>query len=514
LVVVLAVVPAQASEFRRGNGAEPDTLDPGKRRTVPADRIAHDLFEGLTAPRPGGGIGPGSALDWAVSADGLTWTFHLRPELRWSDGAPLDARDFVYSFRREVDPATAAEFAFLLHPIHNARAINEGKIADLAALGVEAPDPLTLRITLDAPNAALPAMLTQILPSNAKSVAESGAEAFRPGHLISNGAYRLVEWAPQSRIVLERNPNYWDAAHVAIDRVVYLPIENENEELKRYRAGEVDFTYQVPHEQAALVARDLGTEYHVSPYFGVFYIGLNVTRPPFLDSPKLRQALALAIDRQILVDKIVGGGTHPAYGWVPPGLADYPAARFPWAEAPRAEREAMAKAAFAAAGYGPDHKLSLEILYNTSENNRRVVVAVAGMWHQVLGVDATLTNMEFKAFLETVKSRKMPGAYRLGYISLYDDPGPMLELERSDSAQNYNGYASPAFDRFYDQGDRAPDRTARFQGFAAAEAQLLADIPVIPLYFYTSEHLIKPRITGWQPSPRDTFRSQDLAITE
>jgi len=515
-VLVLLLLMGQAAladnVLRRDNGAEPGTLDPGKFETIPEDKILNDLFEGLTAAGPGGAIIPAAARSWTVSDDALVWTFALQPDGRWSTGEAVTAEDFVYSLRRQVDPANAFINSFLADPILNAFEIRTGAQQDLTRLGVRAIDPATVEIRLKAPTPALPAVLARLRPVHRPSVEQFGRDAFRPGNLVSNGAYRLIEWRPQARVALERNPAYWDRAHVAIDRVEYYPIEDQNEALKRYRADGLDLTDEVPHEQLALIRRELGAEFHTAPELGIFYIGFNQEQPPFKDNPALRRALSLAIDRPLLVDKVVGGGATPAYGWIPPGIKGYPNPRLPWADLPGAERVKRARAAYAEAGYGPDKPLTVQLMYNTSDNNKKIMIAVASMWKQTLGVETTLENQEFKTFIDTRRQKKATQAFRAAFISFYDDPAPLAEALVSTSANNDLGYRSNAYDRLYQQASAAPTLAEHYRLFAAAEAQALADEPVAPIYFYAAEHLIKPYVTGWQPSPRDSYRTQDLAM--
>ena len=505
-------VASAATVLRRDNGAEPGTLDPDAFVTIPEDRIIGDLFEGLTVSGPGGKIIPGAASAWTVSDDGLTWRFTLRPDGRWSNGAAVTAEDFVYELRRHVDPANAFINSFLADPILNAFEIRTGAETDVTRLGVRAIDPMTLEIRLKVPNPALPAALARLRPVYRPAIEQFGREAFRPGNLVSNGAYRLVEWQAQARVALERNPDYWDHAHVAIDRVEFYPIEDQNEALKRYRADGIDMTDEVPHDQMALIRRELAAEYRSAPELGIFYLGFNEERPPFKDNPALRRALSLAIDRPLLVEKVVGGGAVPAYGWIPPGIQGYPKVVPPWASLPEAERLAQARAAYAEAGYGPEKPLEVNLLYNTSENNKKIVIAVAAMWKQVLGVATTLENQEFKTFVNTRLQKKQTEAFRAAFISFYDDPSPLSEALTSASANNDLGYRNPAYDALYVRANAAPTLAERYRLFAEAEATAMADYPVAPIYFYAAEHLIKPYVTGWQPSPRDSYRTQDLAI--
>jgi oligopeptide transport system substrate-binding protein len=514
LVLALFVAaPAKAETvLREGNAAECGTLDPTRFQQTNEDHIIADLFEGLTTTEPGGRIGPGQAESWTVSPDGKVYTFTLRAGLEWSNGEPLTAEDFVYSLRRAVDPAVAFPAAYLADSIVNATDINNGTEKDLAKLGVAAPDPRTVTITLNVPNAALPAILVTLRPVHRGSIEAWGRDAFKPGHLVANGAYGLSEWQQQARIVLTKNPHYWDAAHVHIDRVEYYPIEDTTEELKRYRAGDLDITATVPHDQLDFIKQTVGTEYKSNPYLGVYYIGFNLTQPPFKNNLKLREALTLAIDRETLVAKIAVGGNTPAYGWIPPGMTDYPNASLPWRDLPQAEREEMARRAYAEAGYSPEHPLNVELSYNTSDNHKKLMIAIAGMWKKVLGVKALLSNQEFKTFLDVRREKKTTQAFRGGYIAFYADPAPLMDILRSTNPRNDSGYYSADYDALFAAAASTADPTERLGLFAKAEAQALADLPIAPVFHYSSEHVIKPYIKGWLPSPRDSFRSQDLEI--
>ncbi len=508
LTLLLTGAASAETILRRGIGAEPGTLDPASGDSINQVRLDADLYEGLTAIGPGGHVVPGQAESWTVSPDGLVWSFTLREHLAWSNGAPLTAGDFVYSFRRLVDPANGFRGAFLAASIRNATAITAKREPDVASLGVAAPDSRTVRITLEAPNLALPEILALLPPVYRPVIESDGRDAFKPGRFVGNGAYQLVEWAPHDRLVARRNPNYRDAEAVAIDQVEYYPIEDQAAELKRYRAGDLDMTADVPYDQLALIRAELPAEYKTSPAFGLAYIGFNTAQPPFKDAPALRRALSLAIDRTMLVDKILGGVGIPAYGWVPPGLEQYHSR----VTAPD-DREAEAKRAYAEAGYSAETPLKLELTFNTNENTKRVMIAVAAMWHQVLGVETELRNMELRSFLDLRQQKLGTQAFRAGFAAPYQDPQPMLELLRSGAPFNDMSYANPGFDDQLAQAEAALTSQARLDGFAAAEATALADTPAAPLYFLAQARLVKPYVTGWLPSPHDTFRSQDLAIT-
>jgi len=505
----LLLVSAASAEtvLHRGIGAEPGSLDPASGDSINQVRLDADLFEGLTAFGPGGQVVPGQAESWKVSPDGLVWDFRLRPDLAWSNGVKLTAEDFVYSFRRLVDPANGFRGAFLAASIRNAQAITAKHEADLASLGVTAPDARTVRVTLEAPDLALPEILALLPPVYRPAVESAGRDAFKPAHFVGNGAYELVEWQPHDRLVAQRNPNYRDKGSVAIDRVEYYPIDDQAAELKRYRAGDLDMTADVPYDQLTLIRTELPAEYKTSPSFGLAYIGFNTAQSPFKDNPKLRAALSLAIDRPALVEKILGGVGIPADGWVPPGLEQYHSL-----VAAPAAREAAAKRAYEEAGYSAEHPLKLELTFNTNENTKRVMIAVAAMWRQTLGVETELRDMDLRSFLDLRQQKRGTQAFRAGFVAPYQDPQPMLELLRSGAPFNDMSYANPDFDALLAKAEASLTQQARLDGFAAAEAAALADTPAAPLYFLEQARLVKPYVTGWQPSPHDTFRSQDLAI--
>jgi oligopeptide transport system substrate-binding protein len=507
---VLATTAGAEQVLRRGNAVEPETLDPHLARGVSASNILRDLYEGLATESPAGEVVPGAAERWVASADGRTWTFTLRENLRWSDGAPLDAAQFAASLRRCLDPATGSPVSQVLAPLEGAREIIAGR-APVATLGVAAPDARTLVIRLRAPTPYLPALLTHpaSYPVREKAVTVPGGQSpFFPG----NGAYRLVEWLPQSRVVLARNPHYWDDAATAIDRVVYYPTENAASELKRYRAGELDVTDTIPVAQARWIREHLGAEYRAAPYLGVYYYGFNLTRPPFKDQPGLRRALALAVDRDALVGSIVATGEQAAYAWVPPGVAGYPPQRPEWADWPHAQRLVEARRLYAAAGYSAARPLELELRYNTGDNHKRVALAVAWMWRQALGVRTRLVNEEYKVHLQNRRHRQVTQVFRADWIGDFNDAATFAERMVSTSGLNDTGWASPHYDlRVQLAGEEAdPDRRRAL--LRDAERILLDEQPVLPLYFYVSKKLVKPHVRGWQANIMDHHYTRHLSL--
>jgi len=512
LLLFCSTVDAAQRVIHRGNGAEPETLDIHKSSGVPEANIQRDLFEGLLAEAADGSLIPGVAERWSVSDDGLTYTFQLRDDARWSDGTAVTAADFVFAFRRALDPATASDYAFILWPVKNAEAFSKGELDDPKALGVEAVDEHTLKITLERPTPYFLGLLTHHMayPAPRRAIERHGRQWTRPGRLVSNGAYRLVAWQPQSSIRLEKNPHFHDAANVVTDVVIYLPTEDKNTELKRFRAGELDITEDVPSSQIPWIERHLADSFRNTPYIGTYYFAFNLAATPFRDAAKLRRALTLAIDRQLLTEKVTRGGEQPALGWVPPGVRDYRPQRMAEAEMTQKAREEKARKLYAEAGYGREKPLTVELLYNTSDNHKKVAIAVAAMWKKVLGVKTRLRNEEWKVYLDSRKKRDFQ-IIRAGWIGDYNDAHTFLSLFQSDVGQmNPSAYANPDYDRLMRQAATTLDPRHRAEQMQQAEALLLQDLPLIPIYHYTTQHLVSPAIDGWVDNVMDIHPSRYL----
>jgi oligopeptide transport system substrate-binding protein len=510
----LSVATAGGTVLYRGNGSEPETLDVHRSTGTPEFDLQVDLFEGLVHYGPAGEPVPGVAASWTIGDGGLTYRFALRAEARWSNGDPVTAGDFVYGFRRAVDPATASRYAFILFPIANAEAIARGEM-DPTRLGVAAPDARSLTITLKAPTPYFLGLLTHHMafPVHRPTIERFGDRWTRPGNLVGNGAYRLAEWVPQSEITLVRNPYYWDAAAVKIDTVVYVATEDRGAELRRYRAGEIDIVYEAPVDQIPWIAQHLPNDWRPTPYLGTYYYAFNLQAAPFRDNPKLRQALAMAIDRETLVTRITRAGETPAYGWVPPGIGNlYVQQRPDWAGLSQAERNRRAQVLYQEAGYGPDRPARFEILYNTSENHRRIAIALAGMWKQTLGAEVTLRNEEWKVYLAS-RAAKSFQVMRQAWIGDYNDANTFLELMKSDiGEQNSSGYANPRFDDLMRRAERMTDLDARARLMEAAERIMLEDLPIIPIYHFVSKRLVKPWVLGWVDNIVDIHPSRYLSL--
>lgn len=506
MAVSLGGTPAAKAEMviRIGNGADPETLDPHRITGTTDVTLVRDICEGLVAHNARAEIVPGLAESWTVSQDGKTYTFTLRPNLKWGDGTPLTAEDFVYSLRRSVDPKTPPGLPELIYAIENAEQIVKGE-KPLDSLGVSAPDPRTVVIRLWRP---FPDFLDYGLvtrhgyPVQRTAIEKHGNEFVKPGNYFCSGPFNLAESVPQSHIKLVRNPHYWDAANVKPDAVYYMPIENSATELKAFRAGELHATQTVPLTQLDWLRENMADSLRIDPYAGTYFYLPNLTREPWKSNRDLRWALALAVDRKALVERITKAGQAPAYSLVPPDLPDYPQPLPEWAGWTQEQREAEARRLIAQAGYGPGNPLKLEIFYNTLEGHRQIAIAVGAMWKSVLGVDVTLNNTEWKVLLERQARKEWPDLIRRGWISRF--PFSYLNLMRATASPQANlGVDNPAFDALMEEADQIADPVAYRRKLAEAEALVMKDMPLIPLYHYTNARMVSPRLRGWESNNID-----------
>ena len=496
----------------RGNGPEPDSLDPQKARSVEAHTVLRDLCEGLTTLAKDASPAPGVASDWQVSEDGKQYTFTLRPDARWSNGESVVAADFVAALRRLVDPATASQYAQIIDTIENASDIIEGKrLPD--ALGVEAPDDRTVVIRLIAPTPYLPGLLSHpsTCPVHRPTLAVHPNDIARPGVMVSNGAFVLKEWVPNLHVLLKRNRYYWNDAATHLDAVKYLHIADENAELTRYRAGDLHVTAVVPRGQADWIKANVPQEFHVHTQLSTYYYGFNLTRPPFKDNVGLRRALSLVIDRERLAKAILRVGELPAYGWVPPGVHNYTSQSFDYAGKPMAERIAEARRLYAEAGYSASNPLRFELRYNAGEVHERLAVAISSMWKEALGVQVQVSAVEFKALLQDI-DRGDVDVFRSSWIGDYNDAYTFLQYLKGDFGINLPRYKSAEYDSLLARATAEVDEAARRDLLQQAERVLLRDHALMPVYFYVNKRLVKPEVVGWYDNVMNVVYSKDLSL--
>jgi oligopeptide transport system substrate-binding protein len=507
-----AALAAAPGVLHRTSGAEPPSLDPTLGSGTMAAPMLSDMVEGLVARTPAIRPAPGVAERWDVSADGLTYTFRLREGLRWSDGTPLTADDFVYSYRRLLDPATAATTAGLFLMIENAREVTQ-KTKPPESLGVSAPDPRTVVFRLATPAPYFLQLLanTQAAPVPRHAIEKLGRDWTRAGSLVSNGPYVLAERVPQNYVRLTRNPNYWAAKEVKVPEVYWYPTQDMGAATRRFRAGELDTVLNVAPDDLDWIRANRPKALHTGPIHATYLLVFNVTRPPF-DDRRLRRALSLAVDREALTDKVLQTGVRPTWTFVSPGVGGYPGLRVADAGRPLAERQAEARELLAAAGYGPDRPLSVPLLYDTNEENRKVMVALATMW-QAVGVQASPTNVEFVAVLRAFRARDFAIA-RSSTFALYDDPYAFLQQYGGRAANNWAGWADAQFDAAVAEGNATLDERARFARLEAAERRLLDEQPVIPLYHYQGKVLVAERVRGWWDGAIGTPPSRWLRLAD
>ena len=511
-IVILATAPTYADTvLHRGNRSEPTALDPHKTNTLYEANVVQDLFEGLTAYDAAGDIIPGVASSWEVGADGRRYTFQLREDLVWSDGAPLTAADVVFSFRRLMRPETAAVYAQLFYLVENGREVNAGAVP-VDSLAVRATGAFTIEIELTGPAPYFPQILANgfaaILPRHA--VEMFGEDWAKPGTMISNGAFTLKQWAPQDRIVIVRNDRFHDAANVMLDRVVYYPTEDTVSAVARFRAGGLDIQFGFSPEQASTLRKLLPDEVHLTPALATFYLTLNTTRSNLSDV-RVRRALSMAIDRRVLTAEVRGVGEKPAMSFVPPLVAGYEPAQTDFAGQSMDQRRAEAVRLLREAGYGPGRPLMLSYVYAGAPENRRLAVVIAAMWKRV-GVKTALINREGKIHFSSLRQGDFEVGF-VGWVADYNDASTFLYVLQSTTVNaNYARYRNPEFDSLVIEAGQTVDVDARAALMRRAEKLMLADQPIIPLYFDMTKYLVARHVRGWRDNAVDAHLSRYLSI--
>ncbi|MDM1544286.1 oligopeptide ABC transporter substrate-binding protein OppA [Ignatzschineria indica] len=528
LIATMAVSGAVAAEVPEGtklhkeqklirnNGAEPQSLDPHKIEGVPEANLARDQFEGLVNIDLNGEIRPGVAESWE-SDDYRVWRFNLRKDAKWSNGDPVTAEDFVYSWKRLVDPNTASPYASYLQYAHveNVDDIVNGK-ADPDTLGVRALDDHTFEITLSEPIPYIDKLVghTSTVPVHRATVEKYGNQWTSPNNFVSNGAYKLKDWVVNERIVLERNDQYWDNDKTVIDEVTFLAIPSEVTDVNRYRSGEVDMTNNaIPVDLFSRLQRDIPDEVKISPSLCTYYYEINNEQAPF-DDARVRAAVKLALDRDIIANKVMGQGQTPAFGFTPPSTVDMEAIEPEWFQLTQKERNEKAKQLLADAGYGPGNPLSFTLLYNTSEAHRKVAIAAASILKQNAGIEVKLENQEWKTFLDSRHQGNYEVA-RAGWCADYNEPSSFLNIMLSTSSNNTSHYKSDEFDAAMRKSITAATEDDRVKAYQEAERVLDEDSALVPIYYYVSPRLVKPYVGGYSVNnPLGYAYTKDMYIIE
>jgi len=508
--LLLATSAHALTVLNRGNGSEPKSLDPAFVDTVAESNILGDILMGLTTLDAAARPIPGVAERWDIAKDGKTWTFYLRKSL-WSDSHPLTAQDFVFAWQRELDPKTGAPYAYNLWVLKNARAISNGKLPS-TALGVRAVDDQTLIVQLEHPAAYLPELLTHdtAYPVPRHVVLAKGNAWARVENYVGNGAYVPAEWVLNDHIALKKNPRFFDAAHVRIDEVDYFPVEDSQSALKRLRAGELDTQSPIPATSIDWLRKNMAGAMRTAPFLAVSYFTMNNARSP-LNDLRVRRAINLAFDREAVSDKVLRLGDKPAYGIVPPGVANFPGSTaMDFKATPMPARIALAQSLMQQAGYGSGNRLHLTLETTHDPDNKRVAAVMQAMLRAVF-IDLEIQQVDLQVHYRNMQI----GNYEIAsavWIADFNDASNFLDLLRSDSGNNYARYKNRAYNTAMDAAQQEPDAAKRGQLLLNAEKIVLKDYPWLPWRFRVTQDLVQPYVKGWIPNARDYNRTRWLWI--
>ena len=511
LVAFMATGAFADMVWNRGANGDVQSLDPHKTSTVEEFNIINDMFSGLLTSGPDGNAMPGAATEYTASADGKVWTFKLRKDAVWSDGSPVTAEDFAYSFRRLADPATAGEYAYLANPILNAEDIIAGKKKP-EELGVKAVDATTFEVSLKAPTPYFLEMMTHqaFFPVQKANVEKFGNDFVKPGNLVSNGPFILAENVPNDHIKLVKNPKFYDAASVKLDAVNYIPTEDRAAGVKRYKAGEVDSMNDFPTEQLNDLKKELGDQIHSAAQLGTYYYIFKFKKDPWSNA-KLRNAISMVIDRDYIAEKAWAGSMLPAYSMVPPGIAGYTVREAEFAKMDQLDREDAAKKIFAELGISPEHPQKLEIRYNTAESHKNTAVAIQDML-KPYGFDVSLITADGKTHYSYLEEKGDFDVARAGWLADYKDPQSFLDLGHTGTGNNYGDWSNPDFDKLMDAAAVEGDPAKRMQLLSDAEAILVKEQSIMPLLYYTNHNIVSPKVKGFVDNVMDKHPSRFVSI--
>jgi oligopeptide transport system substrate-binding protein len=488
-----------------GNGTEPQELDPHVVTGVQEYHIMLALLEGLVTEDPVDEHPvPGVAERWDISPDHKVYTFHLRGDAKWSNGEPVTAQDFLQTFQRILTPSLGSEYSYMHFVVKNAEAFNEGKITDFTQCGYKAIDERTFRVTLENPTPYFLSLLTHHswfplhLPTIRKygDVYQRGNQWTRPGRFVGNGAFDLAIWRVNNVIEVHKSATYWDRERVKLNAIRFYPIGSDDTEERAFRAGQLHITETLPLSKIDYYKREHPDLLHIDPYLGSYFYRVNVTKPP-LNDKRVRRALAMTIDREAIVKNVLKGGQLPAYNLTPPGTAGYTCRTQLRGEINEAKR------LLAEAGY-PDGKSlpTIELLYNTLESHRTIAEAIQQMWKTSLGIDVRLVNQEWKVYLDSQRALNYQ-VCRASWIGDYVDPNTFLDMWVTGGGNNETGWSNKEYDRLIAQAAATADLQQRLEVFQKAEAILLDELPILPIYFYTHVYLKRPELKGWYPNLLD-----------
>ena len=491
--------------LHKGNGKEVQDLDPHIVNSVSSFNVISALLEGLVSedPRDLHPV-PGVAERWEISPDAKTYTFYLRPDAKWSNGDALTATDFVESYRRILSPALASDVAYMLYPVVNAEAFNKGKISNFQEVGFQLLDDRTLSIQLTNPTPYFLSLLNHYswfpvhIPTVRKHgpVFERGSRWTLPKRFVGNGPFTLEQWRINDVIRVKKNPTYWDSGSVGLNEIVFHTIDSADVEERAFRSGQLHVTDGIPLNRIDRYRREKPDLLRIDPYLGSYFFRVNTTRPP-LNNRLVRRALAMAIDRKAIVENVTRGGQLPAGSFTPPNTAGYtPEASIPYDV--DLARKSLAEAGFPQGRGFP----SIEILFNTSESHKVIAEAVQQMWRQNIGVNATLVNQEEKVYFDSRRQMNYQ-VIRSTWIGDYNDPNSFLDIWLTGGDNNQTGWSNPEYDRLIGEAAATVDSAARFNAFQRAEAILIDEAPVLPVYFYTHAFLIRPEVKSWYPTILD-----------
>ena len=505
--------PAGETCLEFGNNTEPATLDPQQSNLIDEFQVIGDLNVGLTTDAPDGAPIPALAERWETSADGLVWTFHLR-EAKWSDGTPITAEDFVFSYRRILAPETASIYAYLVTLLKNGAAVNAGEAAP-ETLGARALGPRTLELTLEHPAPYLPELLKHLsfFPVPRHVVAEKGDAWVRPGTYVSSGPYQLVSWRLGEYIEVAKNPHFWDAEAVCVDRIRYYPTPDQVTAERRVAAGELDINTGFQSNRLSRIEEAMPGYARTHISLATSYLSFNTRDVAAFRDPRVRKALSAAIDREFIAKKLLRAGQVPAFAFVPPGTANYvedgPTTSF--ADMDFEALQDLARRLLAEAGYTPERPLKIEIKTGNTPDTTLIIQAIQADW-QAIGVDVALVQNEGQIAFAAYRMRDFEvGA--MSWYADYNDPLTFLELLKSDTGpQNYGDYSNPRYDALLAAANAQPDLEARARLLAQAEALMLSEDALAPIYFVVNKALVNPRVTGWVDNIANFHRARWLCV--